>query len=39
MGLFGEKHTPQTECGPSQKVNERETGNMMWLVFNGLAIS
>ena len=37
LNLFREKHTPQTECGPSQKV--REPRNMMQLVLVGWIIS
>ena len=36
---FREKHTPQTECGPSQRASARQSRNVSWLVLIGWVIS
>ena len=36
---FREKHTPQTECGPSQRASAQQSRNVSWLVLIGWVIS
>ena len=36
MGLFREKHTPQTKCGPSQKVTVALKSVLIVSVFLGI---
>ena len=37
VGFFGEKHAPQTQCGPSQRASPSQ--NAVWLDFMGWVIS